>query len=84
MKEFSEKELARFNGKNGAPAYIAYEGNVYDLIGSFLWKDGNHEAFHDAGVDLTDAMEQAPHGGELLDKFPKVGTMRLRRRGLAD
>jgi predicted heme/steroid binding protein len=83
MKEFSEKELARYNGKNGEPAYIAYRGSVYDLTGSFLWKDGNHEGFHNAGVDLTDAMEQAPHGGELIEKFPKVGTMRVRREKIS-
>ena len=26
-----------------------------------------------AGVDLTNALEQAPHGGDVLEKFPVVG-----------
>jgi predicted heme/steroid binding protein len=76
MKEFSREELARYNGKNGSPAYVAYRGKVYDASGSFLWKDGSHQVLHNAGVDLTDAMEQAPHGGDVLEKFLFVGTLR--------
>jgi predicted heme/steroid binding protein len=76
MKEFSKEELARYDGKNGRPAYAAYKGKVYDLSGSFLWHDGSHQVLHDAGVDLTDAMEQAPHGGDVLEKFPLVGRLR--------
>lgn len=79
MKEFSKEELARYDGKNGRPAYAAYKGKVYDLSDSFLWNDGSHQALHSAGVDLTDAMEQAPHDWDVLEKFPPAGT--LRRRG---
>jgi len=73
MKEYSKEELARYNGKNGNPAYVAYKGKVYDVSASFLWKDGTHQVLHSAGVDLTDALEQAPHDGDLLGKFPVVG-----------
>jgi predicted heme/steroid binding protein len=76
MKEFSKEELARYNGKNGRPAYAAYKGKVYDLSDSFLWNDGSHQVLHNAGTDLTDAMEQAPHGKDALEKFPLVGTLR--------
>jgi len=76
MKEFSKEELARYNGKNGRPAYAAYKGKVYDLSDSFLWNDGSHQVLHSAGADLTDVMEQAPHGGDVLEKFPLVGTLR--------
>jgi predicted heme/steroid binding protein len=76
MKEFSKEELAQYNGKNGTPAYAAYKGKVYDVSASFLWKDGSHQVLHNAGLDLTDAMEQAPHGGDVLEKFPLVGTLR--------
>ncbi|HKZ93007.1 MAG TPA: cytochrome b5 domain-containing protein [Candidatus Bathyarchaeia archaeon] len=75
MKEFSEEELAQHNGKNGKPAYVAYKGKVYNVSTSFLWKDGNHQALHSAGVDLTDAVEQAPHGENFLEKFPVVGIL---------
>ena len=75
MKEFTREELARYNGKNESPAYAAYRGKVYDVSGSFLWKDGSHQVLHNAGVDLTDAMQQAPHSGDVLSKFPMVGTL---------
>jgi predicted heme/steroid binding protein len=46
------------------------------VSGSFLWKDGSHQVLHNAGMDLTDGIEQAPHGGDILEKFPLVGTLR--------
>ena len=76
MKEFSKEELARYDGTNGLPAYTACNGKVYDVTGSFLWKDGTHQVFHKAGVDLTEALEQAPHYGDVLERFPIVGTLR--------
>ena len=76
MKEFTEEELAQYNGKNRNPVYVAYNGKVYDVSASFLWKDGTHQVLHSAGVDLTDALEQAPHGKDFLEKFPEVGIVR--------
>jgi len=75
MKEFTEEELAQYNGKNGNPVYVVYKGKVYDVSASFLWKGGIHQVLHSAGVDLTDALEQAPHGGDVLEKFPVVGVL---------
>jgi len=76
MKEFTEKELALYNGEDGKPAYVAYKGKVYDVSTSFLWMDGNHQVLHRAGVDLTAALEQAPHGEEARKRFPLVGILR--------
>lgn len=76
MKSFSKEELAQYNGNNGAPAYVAYKGKVYDVSGSFLWRRGRHQVLHNAGQDLTDSIEQAPHGVEMLERFPMVGTLR--------
>jgi predicted heme/steroid binding protein len=75
MKKFTCGELAQYNGKNGNPAYVAYKGKVCDVSSSFLWKDGNHQVLHSARVDLTDALEQAPHYGDVLEKFPVVGIL---------
>jgi len=75
MKKFTEEELARYNGKNGNPAYVVYKGNVYDVSDSFLWKGGTHQVLHSAGVDLTDALERAPHAADVLEKFPVVGIL---------
>jgi len=75
MKRFSKEELARYNGKNGAPAYVAYKGKVYDVSASFIWRNGRHQVLHNAGEDLTDALEQAPHGADMLERLPMVGTL---------
>jgi predicted heme/steroid binding protein len=75
MRIFTVKDLAKYNGKNGKPAYVAYNGRVYDVTNSFLWKDGRHQVLHSAGTDLTSAIEQAPHSGDVLAKFPVVGIL---------
>jgi len=75
VKRFSRAELARYNGKNGAPAYLAYKGKVYDASNSFHWKNGRHQVLHSAGEDLTDGLEQAPHGVDLLERLPVIGLL---------
>lgn len=74
MRDFTIAELAAFNGKNGQPAYVAYKGVVYDVTESSMWGDGEHEAMHDAGQDLTDAHADAPHDEYVVD-FPEVGRL---------
>jgi predicted heme/steroid binding protein len=75
MNKISREELAIDNGKNGASAFIAYRGRVYDVSSSFLWRNGKHQVTHDAGEDLTDALAQAPHGEGMLKRFPVVGIL---------
>ena len=60
-------ELSSYNGKGGKPAYISFKGKVYDVTPSSQWLDGDHLG-HEAGQDLTDAMDIAPHGDEMLAK----------------
>ncbi len=76
MKTFSKAELAKNNGQNGAPVFIAHRGNVYDVTGSPLWSSGEHQGTHEAGKDLTDFLESmAPHGTDVLERYPKIGTV---------
>jgi len=76
MRKFTRKELSRYNGKDGAPAYTAYRGKIYDLSEAFLWKGGCHQVLHQAGQDLTDALDkEAPHGPEFLERYPYVGEL---------
>ncbi len=74
MKEFTRDELASFDGAGGRPAYVAFEGTVYDVSDSPMWSGGDHEGMHSAGVDLTEEHDDAPHG-ELVTGFPAVGTL---------
>jgi predicted heme/steroid binding protein len=74
-RRFTQRELGRYNGRDGAPAFIAYEGKVYDVSRSFLWQNGRHQAVHAAGCDLTGRLHEAPHDADLLERFPVVGTL---------
>ncbi len=73
MRVFTPSELKKYDGKNGRRAYVACNGIVYDVTESFLWKNGKHQALHEAGRDLTEEIKEAPHGEEFLKKFPIVG-----------
>jgi predicted heme/steroid binding protein len=75
MRAFTRDELRRYDGTNGRPALIAYKGKVYDVSGSFLWQEGRHQVLHSAGGDLTDAMADAPHGDELMERVRVVGVL---------
>ncbi len=75
MKEYTLEELADNNGKNGK-IYVAYQGQVYDVSDSYLWEDGNHQGLHDAGKDLTEDMDEAPHGPEIFKDYPVVGALK--------
>ena len=74
-KKYSREQLSRFDGQDGRPAYIAYRGKIYDVSGSFLWMGGRHQALHQAGQDLTEALDTSPHGEDLLARVPVVGTL---------
>lgn len=75
MKQFSEEELAQFDGKDGNPIYIAHKGIVYDVTESKMWRGGNHMKRHKAGVDLTTDIQAAPHDSEVLSRYLQVGTL---------
>lgn len=75
MKTFTSEELAICNGQNGQSAYIAHKGRVYDVSGSKLWKNGTHMKRHHAGGDLTTDILAAPHGEEMLARYPQVGVI---------
>jgi hydroxylamine dehydrogenase len=73
--EITYNNLSRFDGSAGKPAYVAYEGKVYDVTASPKWEDGRHFGKHTAGSDLTDALKGAPHGFEVLERVRHVGEL---------
>jgi predicted heme/steroid binding protein len=75
MRKLTREELAQHNGKDGAPAYVAANGRVYDVSDSFHWRGGRHHGVHGAGQDLTDRLKDMPHAAHLLDRVPVVATL---------
>jgi len=74
-KKFTLEELAKFDGKGSNPAYVAFKGKVYDVTESSFWLGGDHLGAHQAGKDLTDEMDLAPHGPENIDRVKLVGVL---------
>jgi predicted heme/steroid binding protein/uncharacterized membrane protein len=79
MEEFAPESLPRYDGKDGRPVYIVHQGRVIDVTGSKLWKTGLHMKRHRAGADLTADIEAAPHGLEVLDRYPQVGILKEKK-----
>lgn len=71
----TEEDLASRDGKDGRPAWFAFEGKIYDATQSSRWKQGFHMGRHQAGTDLTEALKLAPHGQEKIIAMPFVGEM---------
>ncbi|MCL5877315.1 MAG: cytochrome B5 [Candidatus Bathyarchaeota archaeon] len=74
-KKVTQEELIANDGKNGKPAWIAYQGKVYDVTDSSFWREGEHMSMHSAGKDLTEDLEMAPHRDENFSRIKLVGEL---------
>ena len=70
-RDLTAAELSSFTGRDGAPAYFAYQGMIYDATGSTLWRKGSHMGKHQAGFDLTEMLKLAPHGEDTGPAAPR-------------
>ena len=75
LKKFTLDELKQYDGKDGRPAYIVFNGKVYDVTDSYMWTDGDHQGQHAAGKDLTSEIGMAPHSEETLERVKLVGVL---------
>jgi predicted heme/steroid binding protein len=71
VNKFTTDELAKYNGENGNSAYVAVDGDVYDL--TTIFKQGKHFS-HYAGQELTNSF-YSYHAKKALSKYPIVGKM---------
>ena len=74
MQEYTKKQLSLRNGQDMEDIWIAYQGKIYDVSRSRLWRAGQHYE-HWAGQDLTDEFPDAPHNENVFVKFKVVGVL---------
>ena len=71
---YTAETLAKFDGQNGNPAYVAVDGKVYDVSAVPQWRNGSHAGGSvKAGLDQTEALKRSPHGAKNLENLPIVG-----------
>jgi predicted heme/steroid binding protein len=71
---YTKSQLALRNGQDRDEIWCAYQGLIYDVRKSRLWRGGNHYE-HWAGQDLTAELAQAPHDAYVFDKFTAIGRL---------
>jgi len=71
---FSRAKLALRNGQDRPEIWCAYNGIIYDVSPSRLWRNGKHYE-HWAGQDLTAELADAPHTEQVFARFIAVGKL---------
>lgn len=71
---YSKSQLALRNGQDKPHIWIAFEGTIYDVTESRLWRNGQHYE-HWAGQDLTEELKDAPHTAVVFQKFKIIGVL---------
>ncbi|HLO43725.1 MAG TPA: cytochrome b5 domain-containing protein [Leadbetterella sp.] len=74
MKEIKKRALSLRNGTDKPEIWVAYQGLVYDVTASRLWKNGKHYE-HWAGQDLTEELQDAPHTAKVFEKYEAIGIL---------
>jgi predicted heme/steroid binding protein len=74
LPTYTRQQLALRNGTDKEQIWIAYQGLIYDLTASRLWRNGKHYE-HWAGQDLTAELKDAPHTAKVFDKFEPIGRL---------
>lgn len=72
--EVTRSQLALRNGNDRNEIWIAYQGVIYDVTNSRLWRDGKHYE-HWAGQDLTEELADAPHDTKVFEKLQVIGKL---------
>lgn len=75
MNTYSNAQLALRNGQDRPEIWVAFQGHIYDVGNSRLWKNGKHYE-HWAGQDLTEELKDAPHTEKVFEKFEIIGLLK--------
>ncbi len=74
LPKISKRTLSLRNGQDHELIWVAYQGLVYDVTQSRLWRDGKHYE-HWAGQDLSEELQDAPHSATVFDRMDCVGVL---------
>lgn len=74
LPTYTQSQLALRNGQDKPEIWVAFEGLIYDVSASRLWRNGKHYE-HWAGQDLTDELKDAPHSRQVFEKFKVIGKL---------
>lgn len=74
LPTYTRSQLGLRNGQDRDEIWIAYQGLIYDVTESRMWRNGRHYE-HWAGQDLTPELPHAPHGEGVFAKFKVVGRL---------
>lgn len=75
LPTYTVRQLALRNGQYRPEVWCAYNGLIYDLSGSRMWRGGQHYE-HWAGQDLTDELPAAPHDERVFARFEVIGRLK--------
>lgn len=73
-RDLTIAELSQYNGKNGAPAYVAVNGTIYDVTNVAAWAAATHFGLS-AGHDLTQQFNSCHAGQPILSKLTVIGRL---------
>ena len=77
-RSYTLEQLAEYNGEDGTDCLVAVDGDVYLIEGFALWQMGEHVPSGGrarCGLDLTEVIDESPHGRSKLDLLRKVGNL---------
>lgn len=74
LPRYSKQQLALRNGQDKPEIWVAFQGLIYDVGKSRLWRGGKHYE-HWAGQDLTAELADAPHTEKVFEKFEIIGEL---------
>ncbi|WP_420154772.1 cytochrome b5 domain-containing protein [Siphonobacter sp.] len=73
---YTKAQLALRNGQDREEFWVAFQGTIYEVTTSRLWRNGKHYE-HWAGQDLTEELSDAPHTERVFERFRVIGKLRL-------
>lgn len=75
LPSYTRAQLALRNGQDRPEIWVAFQGKIYDVSSSRLWKNGKHYE-HWAGQDLSEELKDAPHTAQVFEKFQAIGILK--------